>query len=138
MKKYFALILALLLLASLCACGSGESITFKNDNLIAVQGVYISSINQEEWGDPMNYSVIKKDASISISFDKFAGNGAEYDIGVLDDQDMLFEFYGVPLAVGDTVAFSAAGKFGTLTVTGSDGSVDTYKGQGEEAQYEDN
>ena len=138
MKKLIALLLAVLIFASLCACGSGESITFKSEHICDVHGVYISSVTEEEWGDPMNYSIIKKGSSININFKKFAGEGAEYDIGILDDTDMLYEFYEVPLAVGDTLSFSGVGMFGTLTVTGADGSVQTYKGEGTEVETTSN
>lgn len=130
MKKLIALILALLIFAGLCACGSGESITFTSNHICAVHGVYISSVTQDQWGDSLNYAVIKKGNSINIDFQKFAGDSAEYDIGVLDDTDMFYEFYEVPLAVGDTLTFNGVGMFGHLTVTGTDGTETTYDGQG--------
>lgn len=134
MKKLLALALAVLLLAGLCACGPGESITFKSEHLCTIQAIYISPVSKDEWGDPLNYYVLKKDNSLNISFQKFAGDSAEYDVGVLDDTDMFYEFYEVPLAVGDTLSFSGVGMFGTLTVTGTDGAVQTYTGEGSEVE----
>ena len=134
MKKIIVLALVALLLAGLCACDSGEKITFKNDHINSVHSIYVSTVNTDEWGEPLNYAIVKKGSSISISFDKFAANGAVYDIAVLEDSDMLYEFYEVPLAVGDTLAFSGAGMFGTLIVTGTDGSEETFQGNGEKVE----
>lgn len=134
MKKLIALVLAVLIFAGLCACGSGESVTFKSEHVCDVHGVYISPITEDEWGDSLNYAVIKKGGSITIDFKKFAGESPDYDVGVLDDTDMLYEFYEVPLAVGDTLTFSGVGSFGTLTVTGTDGAVKTYDGEGSKVE----
>lgn len=79
-----------------------QKITFQNDHINAVHSIYISTVNTDEWGDPLNYAIVKIGSSVSISFEKFASNGAVYDIAVLEDSDMLYEFYEVPLAVGDT------------------------------------
>ena len=107
MKKFAALILALLLLASLCACGPSESVTFKNDLPTTVHSIYISPTTDEEWADPLNYALLKSGSSISISFQKFAGDTAYYDIGVVDENAMNYDVYDVPLAIGDTLAISA-------------------------------
>lgn len=130
MKKLFALALVTLLLVGLCACGSSEQITFTSDHLSPIHGIYISPVTEDSWGDPLNYYVLKKGSSLKIDFEKFAGDSATYDVGILDETDMLYEIFEVPLAVGDTLSFSGVGMFGTLTVTGADGTVNTYKGEG--------
>ena len=134
MKRIITLVLALLLLAALCGCTPAESITFKNDHLCDIHGIYISPISEEEWTDSVNYTILKKDATLRISFKKFAADTDAYDVGVLDDTDMFYEFFEVPLAVGDALAFSGTGMFGTLTVTSADGSVETYEGYGSEVE----
>ena len=128
MKKFAALILALLLLASLCACGPSESVTFKNDLPTTIHSIYISPTTDEEWSDPLNYALLKSGSSISISFQKFAGDTAYYDVGVVDENAMNYDVYEVPLAIGDTLAMSAENDVAVLTVTGADGTVKTYDG----------
>lgn len=134
MKRIVTLVLALLLLAALCGCTPGESVTFKNDHICDVHGIYISPVSEEEWTDPVNLTIVKKNGTLRISFKKFAADTEAYDVGVLDDSDMFYEFFEVPLAVGDTLAFSGTGMFGKLTVTGSDGSVESYEGYGTEVE----
>ncbi len=137
MKKLIALLLAVLLFASLCACGSGESVTFKNDLSSAIHGVYISPSTDEEWTDRLNYAILRSGGSITIDFDKFAGETPYYDIGVVDENNMNYDIYEVPLAVGDTLALSAENDVAVLTVTGQDGTVNTYDGYVYEGETDD-
>lgn len=137
MKKLIALLLAVLLFASLCACGSGESVTFKNDLSSSIHGVYISPTTDEEWTDRLNYAIIRAGGSITIDFEKFAGDTPYYDVGVVDENNMNYDVYEVPLAIGDTLALSAENDVAVLTVTSTDGSVKTYDGyayEGEESE----
>lgn len=128
MKKLTVLLLTLALLATLCACGNRESVVFQNDLSTDIHGIYISPVSEEEWSDPLNYAVLKAGASITIDFQKFAGETPYYDVGTVDKNGMNYDVYDVPLAIGDKLALSAEGETVTLTVTGADGTVKSYDG----------
>ena len=142
MKRIITLVLAVLLLSALCACASGAKITFKNEHLTTVHSIYITVTDAMDWGEPVNGYVVEKDKSTTIRFSKFSSEEAEndhteaveYDVAVLENSDILYTFYTVPLRDGDTLAFSGVGLFGTLKVTGADGSTETYKGEGEKVE----
>ena len=131
MKKRIALLLAAVLLLALCACSSkpSEDVVFQNDLPTVVHSLYISPVTEEEWADPVNYARLSPGSSIHIDFERFAGDGAEYDIGVVDENNMNYDVYNVPLAIGDKLALSADGETAILTVTSADGSsTETYEG----------
>ena len=128
MKKAFAILLAVLLLVSLCACGesNAEEIIFKNDLKSVLHGVHVSPANAEEWGDPLNYANLSVGSSIHIDFEKFAGDSPVYDIGLIDENGVNYDIYEVTLTIGDTLIISGDGESATLTVKGVDGSEKSY------------
>ncbi len=128
MKKLALLLLALTLVLALCACGSGEDVVFRNDLDSKIHSVYISPISDEEWSDPLNYAILNVGSSIHIDFEKFSGDSAYYDVAAVDENNMNYDIYDVPLSIGDTLAMSADGETAILTVTSADGSTNTYEG----------
>ena len=140
MKKtrIFALAAAILLLAALCACDAKPSeLTFVNKTGVQLHSIYISSVEKDEWADPVNYAKLSDGSRIHFEFDKVDGDGpGMYDIGAVDADNLNYDFYEVPLAIGDTITMlPAEGEYGTLTVTSADGTVTEYEGycyEGEE------
>ena len=130
MKKLSAILLALALLAGLCACSSepAEDVTFKNDLTTVIHSLYISPSSEDEWKDPLNYAKLSVGSSIHIDFEKFASEGSTYDVGAVDENNLNYDIYDVPLAIGDTLALSANGETAILTITAADGTVTTYEG----------
>ena len=107
MKKAICILMAAVMLLSLCACGSGgedaEDVVFQNDLDVVIHSIYISSSTEDEWGDP-----------------------AYYDVGVVDENNVNYDVYEVSLAIGDTLARSESDGTPVLTVTGTDGKTATY------------
>ena len=130
MKKLSALLLALALLFTLCACSSkpAEDVAFTNNLSAVIHSLYISSSTEDEWSDPLNYAKLSVGSTIHIDFEKFAGEGVNYDIGAVDENNMNYDVYDVPLAIGDKLALSADGDTAILTITSADGTVTTYEG----------
>ena len=128
MKKSFVLALVLAMLLLLCACSSGpkEEVTFQNDLEVKLHSIYISPVTDEDWTEPLNYAALSSGSSIHIAFEKFAGDSAYYDIGVVDENGMNYDAYDVVLSIGDTLALSGSLDAATLTVTAADGSQKTY------------
>ncbi len=130
MKKAICILMAAVMLLSLCACGSGgedaEDVVFQNDLDVVIHSIYISSSTEDEWGDPVNSAKLNSGSSTHIDFDKFAGDGAYYDVGVVDENNVNYDVYEVSLAIGDTLALSESDGTPVLTVTGTDGKTATY------------
>ena len=130
MKKCLAILAALFLLAALCACAEdSEDVVVKNGLKTAIDGVYISPAEAEEWSEPLNYARLSPGSSIHIDFERFAGSGIYYDIGLTDEEGRNYDVYDVPLAIGDTLEITARGEDrAILTVTSTDGTVAVYDG----------
>ena len=128
MKKALAILLAVLLLVGLCACGADTpDITFKNDLKSVLHGVHISPESAEEWGDALNYAKLSVGSSIHIDFEKFAGeSGVVYDIGLIDENSVNYDIYGVELAIDDELTISGDSESATLIVKSADGSTKSY------------
>ncbi len=130
MKKLFAILLVLALAVGLCACGDSDSVKFRNDLDAEVKGVFVSPSSElEDWGESVNYAPIRSGSSVNIDFDRFAVEGETlYDVGAVDENELNYDIYEVPLQVGDTMALSVDGEAAILTVTDKDGAVKTYEG----------
>ena len=132
MKKLISILVAVLLLAALCACGSSEpdeEIAFRNDTGTPIDGFYISSSSNDEWGDSLNFAKVSAGSTIHIDAECLTdGPGAAYDIGAIDETGFGYDIYEVPLNIGDTIALSADGETAIVTVTGADGSTAEYTG----------
>ena len=130
MKRILSILLAVMLLAALCACGEpGEQIAFRNDTGEKIAGFYISSVTSEDWGDKLNYASVGVGSTIHVDAACLTdGPGVEYDIGAIDETGFGYDVYEVPLQVGDTIALSAEGDTAIVIVTGENGSVNEYYG----------
>jgi len=131
MKKILYILLAVMMLAALCACSSepAEEVTFRNDTDTAIDGFYISSVSNDEWGDSLNFSKVSPGGTIHLDADCLTdGPGAAYDIGAIDETGFGYDIYEVTLNIGDTIALARDGDAAILTVTGGDGSSTEYTG----------
>ncbi len=133
MKKVLSILIAVLMIAALCACSSEsakeDSICFRNEVGAGMDGFYISSVNSEEWGDKLNYARVSDGNSIYIDADKLTdGSGALYDIGTIDENGMAYDVYEVPISIGDTIAISVDGDTAIATITSADGVSTVYTG----------
>ena len=126
MKKVLALLTAALLLLALCACELSESVSFKNELSTVIHSVYISPVEDENWTDPLNYAKLSVGSSIFIDTDRFVGSGTLYDVGVVDENNMNYDVYDVPLSAGDTLTLKGNANGATLTVKTQDGGETTY------------
>lgn len=128
MKKTIAILLAVLLMVGLCACGesNAEDIAFKNDLDSELHGVHITDSSESEWGDPLNYAKLSAGSTIYIDFAKFAGESGLYDIGLIDGNSVNYDVYEVTLNIGDKVTISGNADGATLIVKSADGSEKSY------------
>lgn len=128
MKKVLSILMILLLLVGLCACGNenAEDVSFKNDLKSVIHGVHISASSSDSWSDPLNYAQLSVGSTIHIDFEKFAGDSPVYDVGIIDENGVNYDIYEVTLTIGDALVLSGDENGATLTITGKDGSVKTY------------
>lgn len=134
LKSIVVLLLAVLALGVLAACGSSEPeekttdyIYFKNDTSNKMNGVYITSSDNDEWGDKLNLAAVSAGGEIHIDATKLSkGSGAEYDFGTIDENGLNFEVYGVTINAGDTFTVSGDANGATITITGLDGSSTSH------------
>lgn len=126
MKKTIAVLLAVLLLTCLCACGAKDDVVFKNDLSVVLCGVHISPSSEDTWGDALNYARLSAGSSIHIDFERFGYDGDAYDVGLIDENSRNYDVYDVSLSVGDTLSISEKDGGAVLTVTGADGSAKEY------------
>ena len=97
-KRIVSILLAVMLLALLCACGGTESnaeyIYFQNDTGEKIDGFYISSTSADTWGEKLNLSSVSAGGNIHINIEKLAeGVGIYYDIGAIDENGLVYEIY---------------------------------------------
>ena len=128
MKKLLVVILALLTLAALAGCSSGREIIIRNDLDVVVYSVYISPSSDEQWGDPVNYTLIRPGAKLRVDYETLATDTAYYDFIAVDENELYYDVRDFSLRVGDTLAISVDGDTALLTVTREDGKSSTYDG----------
>ena len=112
------------------AAAEADSIWFRNDSGALLAGVYVSPTDADYWGERLNPAAIGDGEGFSLGADALSqGPGIEYDVGAVDENDMMYEFYGIPLQTGDTMTLLIPeGETSTLTVTDADGNTTTYEG----------
>ena len=134
MKKTLVILLAAaLILTALCACGGSKTdvIYFQNDTGEKIPAFFVSTTDNESWGDALNSATVSVGGKITIDIEKLpAGTGVIYDIGAVTDSGLLCEFYEVPVTTGDVIAISLAGDGETAyaKITGADGQITDYQG----------
>lgn len=128
MKKLLVLFLALLTLAALCACSSGYEVIIRNDLDAVVYSVYISPSSDDQWGDPVNYTLIRPGAKARVDYEMLAAETAYYDFIAVDESELYYDVRDFSLHIGDTLALSVDGDMAILTVTGQDGKSRVYDG----------
>ena len=138
MKKRNLICLALVtvfLLIAVTACDSApeapstDYIYFENTTGVRVLAFYISDPESEEWGDKLNYGdYVSVGAKIHIDAAKLFHGPGLYDVGVLDENGLLYEAYEVELTPGDSVSMTADGEDAVCVVTHMDGSQSEWYG----------
>ena len=132
--RFLGILVAAVMAVTLVACGGGsadpaEGVTIQNDLDVELEAFFISSTNSETWGESAIDSSIDAGSSTVIDDEALVeGNDVEYDVGALDDEDMVYEFYAVKVGVGYTMAISAGDSAPILTVTDASGATSTYEG----------
>ena len=127
--RVFALLLTLVLaLCLMTACGEGSTseLSFENKLSTTIDNIYISDVNSDSWGDPVNLAKVNSGHSIQFDFSKFNGQPGTYDIGAIDENAMNYDIYEVPLAIGDQISVSGNSSSATYTMTHADGTSDQY------------
>ena len=127
MRRLGCMLLALLLILSLTACGKESELSFTNSLSTTIENVYINSIDQDTWGDAITYAKISSGNTIHFDFEKIGDGPGIYDIGVIDSNAMNYDTYDVELAIGDNIALSGTSSAAVCTVTHADGTTDTYE-----------
>ena len=131
MKKTIGIILAVLMLTALCACGIGEDVDciyFQNDTGAKIHGLHITSASSDSWGDPLNYADISVGSKIIVDMEKLTEGPGVYDVGAIDENGMNYDVYEVTLNIDDTIRLSAEDDTAILIVTSADGGSETYYG----------
>ena len=130
--------MAVALAAVLCACGSGgvdpsEGVTFQNDLDARIEAVYITSTEVDTWGEPIDGSSLGAGKSVVFDGDVLPETVLDtYDVGVLDENDMVYEFYRVPIVEGNKLTIFVGTDNPVLVVTdesGNDTAIDGYSYQ---------
>ncbi|MBQ4350915.1 MAG: hypothetical protein II768_06615 [Clostridia bacterium] len=142
MKKRIAWLLAaaLLLIPVLCACDGADAVTtdyiyFKNDTGYKVPGFYLSTAEEEEWGEKLNWGeYVGVGGRIHIDVEKLVNGAGQYDVGAIDERGLNYEVYDVDLAPGDVISLRAEDDIAVCIVTHIAGGEDTYYGY---AYYEE-
>lgn len=136
MKKFLAVTLALILVLSLCGCNllslvkqlSSSDLTFVNKLDEEVHNIYISSVNESEWGEPVNDGHVRSGGTTRIDFSRFEDTSTTlYDFGLICEDDCNYDVYEIPLARGDKLTLSGDYYQATLTVEHADKTTDTYE-----------
>ena len=131
--RFLGLFSTLALALALCACGGGvkpeEGITFKNDLDADIQAIYITSTEVDVWGEPVHDEAIGAKKSVVLEASVLPADVTDfsYDVAVLDENNTLYEFYLVPIEVGNTLTVFVGTESPCLVVTdqyGNDTAID--------------
>ena len=132
MRRKLMILMAVMISVVLIGCKSKDNadyIIFHNRLDAVVHGGHISSVDLESWGDPLNKEKVARNSQIIIDFQKLPNGAGAYDIGVIDENGMNYDFYGVFLERGDTITLISDEDQVTATVTSQDESRRTYIGE---------
>lgn len=126
--RFLSVFAVLAMAVALCACGGSkvdpaEGITVRNSVGAKLEGFYVSSTDEDTWGEHVNDSVIGSGSTVVLSSDVLPdGPDTTYDVAALDENDIVYEFYEVSISLGDTLEISEGAEAPVLTVTAADGS----------------
>ena len=126
-----AAVLAALIVMCLGACGKENTnvVYFQNGMGETVDGFYISSPEEDSWGDKLNTASIVSDGKIHVDAECLAeGAGALYDVPCITSSAYVCEIYEVELNIGDTITLSVNGEEGKCVVTPKEGEEREYTG----------
>lgn len=100
-------------------------LVFENLLDAEITGLFISSIESDEWGEPVSNSV-KSKAGETIPFSAFRGiEGELYDIGTIDEKGVNYDGYDIMLLDGDRIVLSGSAESAVFTVYRQDGTSET-------------
>ena len=129
---------ALFLLTAVAACDAASSgsdepsadyVYFQNDTGCKVYAFYISTTDADSWGEKLNWGdYVGVGSKIHIDAAKLVNGPGVYDVGAVDETDLVYEVYEVELAPGDTISLSASGEDVTCLITHLDGSQSEWVG----------
>lgn len=136
MKKILAVkILLTLALFSviLSSCGADDSLSFKNQCGFDVHSVYFSEEMKDSWGDRKNYSIVNNGNTFYFNLEGLKGDDPTalrtYDIGIVDENSMNYDIFGVTLGAGYKIVLEPAdSEIAKITVTDKENKTVSYEG----------
>lgn len=100
-------------------------VTFGNGLDHAAAELYVSPASAGEWGSPLGLA-LPAGEELTLPLAALGALPAVFDIGVLDENGVNYDAFGVGLAAGDVLLLTGDYGSGILTVTKQDGSRDFY------------
>lgn len=132
-SRFLSIVATLAIAVALGACGGGvkpeEGLTFKNDLDADIQCIYITSTEVDAWGEPIEGSELASGKSVVFGAEVLPEEVTDYtyDVAVLDENNVIYEFYRVPIEVGNSLRVFVGTDSPTLVVTdayGEDTGID--------------
>lgn len=101
-------------------------LTFINRCGATLDEVYISFVEETEWGEPVGEAVADG-AEIYLSFEDIGGDPfAHYDFGAVDSTGLNYDVFDFELGLGSVIELVVEGEGCVLKVTDAAGDVKTY------------
>ena len=85
-----------------------------------IHSLYVTSQDNESWGDRVNSEHIPSGGSITLDGSVLTEGDGVYDVAAVDENNMNYDVYGVKLKAGDFILISADGEIASVTVNGED------------------
>ena len=102
-------------------------VVFVNGLETTVDSLYITSVTDSEWGEPIAESILPEQIA-ELAFADFNGeSGYVFDVGVVDENGMNYDIWNVELTDGDELRLTGDGEIGDLIVTHADGTTSEYE-----------